>query len=101
MMPWAWAACMTERDETYGFTSPDDIHPYLYGELVAAQGFGDTAPGDTVDTDAIDALRSEERRIWADDQVCQLAVDLPGVRTTVEQQIVDALVSDFPELGEH
>jgi hypothetical protein len=93
----AWATCMTGRDERHDFTSPDDIHPYLYGELAAAQGFG--GPSDTVDTAAIEALGDEERRIWADDQACQLAVDLPGVRTTVEQQIVEALLSDFPELG--
>jgi hypothetical protein len=107
-----WAACMTERDGSYEFATPDEIYNYLYGELAAAQGFGQQAasgfvrgvnPGDTlpeVDQDAIEALRAEEMQIWTDDQACQVETDIPGIRKQVEQQMVDQLVQDFPELGE-
>lgn len=108
----AWAACMTERDGSYEFATPDEIYNYLYDKLAAAQGFGDQAasgfvrgvnPGDTlpeVDQDAIEALRAEEMQIWTDDQACQVETDIPGIRKQVEQQMVDQLVQDFPELGE-
>jgi hypothetical protein len=86
----AWAACMTERDGSYEFATPDEIYNYLYDKLAAAQGFGDQAasgfvrgvnPGDTlpeVDQGAIEALRAEEMQIWTDDQACQVETDIPG-----------------------
>ena len=108
-----WATCMTGRDGSYEFATPDEIYSYLYDELGSTQGFDEQVapaagfvrgvdPGDTlpeVDQDAIEALRAEEMRIWSDDQACQVEADIPGVRKQVEQQMVDQLVQDFPELA--
>lgn len=111
-----WAACMSDRDASYDFASPDEIYSYLYGKLGEAQGFGpapapDVAasgftrgvnPGDTLpeaDQGAIDDLRAEELQLWTDDQACQAEAKIPEVRRDAEQRIVDQLIQEFPELG--
>ena len=104
-----WSTCMRERDETYDWTTPDEIYASLSAELSAARGLGagtgvddDPAASGTlpdVDAAAIDDLREEELQIWSDDQRCQAVADVPAIRRRLEQQIVDQLILDFPELG--
>ncbi len=35
-----WVACMSKIDETYTWSTPDEIQSYLYDKLSQAQGFG-------------------------------------------------------------
>ncbi|MEI6498223.1 MAG: hypothetical protein WCO88_16305 [Actinomycetota bacterium] len=122
-----WVACMSKIDETYTWSTPDEIQSYLYDKLSQAQGFGsmpvDDGSGDSsgdgtteetvamsesnfdengmpvVDEAAIEDLRKEEMQIWTDDQTCFDSSKLYEVRREAEQRIADQLLEEFPELA--
>ena len=123
-----WVACMADLDSSYDFKAVEDASNGLYEKLNALQGF-DIGPADTVSAAGLvqtvttevtieggdgtggpgeqkkptqaqlDDLRKEELKVWNDDQVCQKKADIIGVRSDLEQKMVDLLIKEFPELA--
>lgn len=46
----------------------------------------------------IETLRTEEQTVWTDDQACQDESDLLDARRDAEQELVDKLLAEFPQL---
>jgi hypothetical protein len=117
-----WSTCMADLDASYEWATPDEVWSYFYDQLNVLQGYEPQVFEDTVDSAApiatsvvgpggpggepleidqadLDDLQQEEITVWADDQQCQDEAALADVRREVEQQMVDDLLADFPELG--
>ena len=48
----------------------------------------------------VDVLQAEELKLWKLDQSCQKSVKLDELRKQLEQEIVDTLQGEFPDLGQ-
>jgi hypothetical protein len=48
--------------------------------------------------DEIDRLTVIERELWMADQACQAELGIAELRMEIEQEAVDQLVGQFPEL---
>jgi hypothetical protein len=48
----------------------------------------------------VDLLQAEELKLWKLDQSCQKSVKLSDLRKQLEQEIVDTLQGEFPDLGQ-
>ena len=109
----AWVTCMGEADSSYEWATPEDVSSELYNRLSEAQGYPVTVDeeGNTfsesiseedgppvVDEAAIEQLREDEIRIWADDHRCQVDAKILQVQRDIEQRIADDIAADFPEL---
>ena len=64
-------------------------------------GKGEAAVGEPqpIDEADLEELRQTELDLWAKDWACQQEADIAGIRTQIEQELVDQLRADFPELG--
>ena len=79
------------------------------GDFDASQGYSSTMDANgkeiafvgtpkAIKSARLEELRTVEKELWQADQKCQKKVGLAEIRRTVEQELVDALVQEFPEL---
>jgi hypothetical protein len=64
-------------------------------------GKGEAAVGEPapIPEDELEELRQTELDLWEKDWGCQQDADFAGIRMQIEQELVDELRADFPELG--
>ena len=62
-------------------------------------GYSTEGGGKPIPDDELEALRRRELEIWKADRQCQKDVDMDGIRKRIEQQLVDELKAEFPDLG--
>lgn len=78
-----WGECLRAEDPAWDFAEPEDVQPYLEGELSAT---------DVDDEPALTALQDQERALAAADHACQqqhLIDVVRAVRIDVEQRFID------------
>jgi predicted glutamine amidotransferase len=78
-------------DDTKGWSSTQN-----------ADGTGLAFVGDDVvlSEDVIERLRTQELDLWKDDRECQDDAELDEIRVQIEQEFVDQVLAEFPELSE-
>lgn len=123
----AWVDCMRETDAAYDFTSDDEASSFVELALEEAKGLrrievdesgiplGSDEPiegasyklGDhyyafegqpsRLTKEQIDDLKRVELDLWKADQKCRDDSDLDDIRRRRDEQLTDALKSEFPE----
>jgi hypothetical protein len=65
------------------------------------EGKGEAAVGEPepIPEAELEELRTTELELWESDWGCQQEVDFDGIRRQIEQELVDELRAEFPELG--
>lgn len=79
----------------------NDTDQQYYTAWTDDTGKGEAALGEPtpIPEDALEELRQAELDLWAKDWGCQEDADFAGIRLQIEQELVDELRAEFPELG--
>jgi hypothetical protein len=79
----------------------NDANQEYYTAWSDQDGKGEAAVGEPVPIPEaeLEELRSTELKLWGQDWDCQQEADFNGIRMQIEQELVDELRADFPELG--
>ena len=79
----------------------DDPDQQYYTAWTDDSGTGEAAVGEPspIPEDALEELRQIELDLWAKDWGCQEDADIADIRRQIEQELVDELRAEFPELG--
>lgn len=73
-----------------------DVYTSSYGE--DGSGYVVIGQPDALSEDEIETLRTEERAVWDTDQSCREDSDFAEVRREAEQELVDVMLQEFPQL---
>ena len=78
----------------------DDSQGYSSSQNEDGTGFAYVGEQKIIPEDALERLRADELALWATDWECQKDADIQELRIQVEQDAVDDLVAQFPQLGD-
>jgi hypothetical protein len=87
--------------EIVPFEDGEDSDVAYYTAWTDDDGKGEAAVGEPTPIPEADLeeLRTTELDMWKQDNQCQQEADFTGIRAQIEQELVDELRADFPELG--
>lgn len=78
----------------------DDSQGYSSTQNEDGTGFAYVGEQKAIPDDELERLRADELALWAKDWGCQKDADIQELRIEMEQDAVDDLVAQFPQLGE-
>ena len=93
---------MVPLDPETGMPIGDVDETEMYSSFQNEDGTGYAMLGEQkiIPEDALERLRADELALWATDWECQKDADIQDLRIQVEQDAVDDLVAQFPQLGD-
>jgi hypothetical protein len=86
-----------ETGEPVGDIDPSTVYSSSQNE--DGTGFAQIGEPSAIGADELERLRKLELELWADDWSCQQDAKIQDIRTQLEQNAVDDLVQQFPELA--
>ena len=78
----------------------DESLPYYTATYSDGTGWAFIGEPKKIPDADVDLLQAEELKLWKLDQSCQKSVKLDDLRKQLEQEIVDTLQGEFPDLGQ-
>lgn len=102
-----WSVFETKKYEAQGlervpFEDESELDGLEYSSMMSnmdGSGVAWVGEAEPIGQDELDALIDEEIEAWQQDQECSEESDLKDIRLELEQDLVDQLLDEFPELA--